>query len=305
MSSLNSLVDFSVEEVSLVDRGANKKKSFPLWKGAQGKGGNMPLNKIIKDVLETASEAETAFDAWCEKQDPKLDEKAHESLRATLRLLSANKDIMPADALGEVLKMAGLAPTPAKDPDPKPDPKPAPTQKKDKDDPPMSDDIKKALATRDAAIEALTKQNELVAASLLKMEETQAQGAWIAKAEKDLSHFPGGSAEDLGASLYAIEKAAGTEAADKQFTIMKSASVALKKSGLLKPAGTPGSDEIVKAADQIMTLVEGMVEKSGYEATPQASMLKLMKSRKGHELYKDYARENPDQFGSRIPNHMS
>lgn len=108
------LTEVEVQEVSLVDRAANKRKFLMLK--AQGKGAkNMNTNELILDVEEGMEDIIKAIalvedpgeqEAEIEKMAA-LSDKSKRACKMALRLLNAVKTDMPNDIMKKLAEMAG------------------------------------------------------------------------------------------------------------------------------------------------------------------------------------------------------
>lgn len=96
---LTSLSDYEVDEVSVVGRGANRKKRFPVTKAAEAN-----MQDVLKAVLETETDLEANIE---EVFKTALSDKGKDAMRGAVRLLNAFRDEMPDDVmsgLGKLLK---------------------------------------------------------------------------------------------------------------------------------------------------------------------------------------------------------
>jgi hypothetical protein len=295
---LTELSNFTPQEVSVVDRGANKKKPFPLFKQEQ----NMDYDEILKAVLETEIDEEGELVKWFEKA--KMSEKGQAAVKGALRLLSSYKDELPKDVLS---KLGGLAGYPApKQAQVEPEDEDMEKKKKKQDELPKEDVVKKSEGVElqleeikkahDAQIETLTKQNEETRKSLEEEREARRREEWVGKAKSDLTYCPGQSAEEQADMLMKLEKV-DPELAKKQFEQMKATSEALEKSEIFKEAGTKFGEASEKSAwGQIEKLAAGLVEKSSdIDFTHEQAITKVLDSPRGQDLYNEYIAENPAQ----------
>jgi len=299
--ALTELSNLTPEEVSLVDRGANKKKPFPIFKQER----DMHYEEILKAVLETEIDEEEKLAEWFEKA--KLSDKAQSAIKGALRLLSGYKDEMPKDVLDKLGDLAGYPAPKAKakaegkeedmDDDKYPEPKSKAKVKKEEDD--VEDvrfeEIQKAHA---AQLSALEKQNEEIRKSLESEREQRRRQELIAKAKDELIYCPGASAEEQADLLLKLEKV-DPKLAEAQFAQMKATSEAMQKSAMFSEAGARfGEATEASAWGQIEKLAKGLVEKStDINFTEEQAIAKVLESPRGKDLYNRYLVEHPAQTG--------
>ncbi len=147
-----------VEEISLVDHPANKRK-FLLFKRDEHpntKGGDAPMaltkeeTEALQKALNTPYDSEQALAKALDEAKPELSVHAKNAAKAAYRLLKLYGDDIGADMLAQLSELAGV--TKAVEPEPKVEPKApaadiAELEKRHTD----------ALAKRDEQISALTK----------------------------------------------------------------------------------------------------------------------------------------------------
>jgi hypothetical protein len=292
MKTAHEITELETEEVSLVDKGANKKKRFPLWKSEGDHGMN---DEIIQAVLETEFEGEGEI-----VEKAALDPKAVNAVKAMLRIASGFKDVLPTDALDKLAAAIGY---------PKPEEKEKPkkeeeTMSKQTETKPVDEktsvnkEVDAAVKANNDALEAIRKENEEIRKQLGKERDMRLEAEWTEKAKSDLSHFPGKTSAELGKILKALADV-NPELADEQFKSMKAASDMIKSSVLLKSAGstnpTSAASGDESAFGKLSALANGIVEKSNLEMTPEKAMARVLKSAKGAELYNQYLDEHPAQ----------
>jgi len=94
------LSDLEIPEVSLVPRGAIKKRFF-IYKSEEGSS----MEEILKAVLETELEDESKVEEVLKAA--KLSDKAKGAVKGALRLLNAYKDELPKDIMKTLAELAG------------------------------------------------------------------------------------------------------------------------------------------------------------------------------------------------------
>jgi hypothetical protein len=312
---LTKITNMKAAEVSLVKRGANQKKRFPLFK-SEDQGMDQ---EILDAVLKTEVDEEAQLSDLFEKAE--LSDKGKSAAMAAVRLLSSFKDELPPGMVDKLSAIAGIKKEPAmpEDEDKKPtfpDFKNKEAVKKWADEMPedlkksilepadpdtvegeeMSEDIKKQLEARDLQLTELKKQNEEFQKSLKTERDARETELWIQKAKAELSHYPGKSAEDLGKMLKSLHDV-NPEIAIEQFTQMKTASEALKESSLLKSAGVAGGDTSGGSAwKKIEKIASNLMEKADTTFTKSQAINKALEM--NPELYADYLAEHPKQTGN-------
>lgn len=309
---LTQLSNLRAGEISVVRRGANKKKRFPIFKGEASMDEEM--QEILKAVLETELEEEQKLAEVFKALSP----KGMSAAKGALRILNAFKEEMPENVLNTLADLAGY-PEPKKAQEKKPEekePKMPFPEKKDavaKAANELPDEVKAFVEplfkAYDAKIEALTEQTKASeerankTEEVLKAERDERQlGEWITKAENQLAFYPGKSSEELGKMLHTLAKA-DRKVADEQFETMKVAAETIEKSTLLTDvglkrtgSGAPSAKAGTSAWEQIEKMADGIVEKSsdGLMDKPHA-VTAVLKTERGKELYAQYLAEHPSQ----------
>ncbi len=103
MTKINKLTELDTLGVSLVKRGANRKR-FALAKAEEP----MDEIEILKAVLEDDTEFENAEQVAEAIEKAQLSAKAQSAVKGALRLLNAFKDELPEDTLDMLATMAGF-----------------------------------------------------------------------------------------------------------------------------------------------------------------------------------------------------
>ena len=278
---LTLLERLRAKEVSLVGRGANKKGRFPIQK--QEIDVDEEMQELIAAVLGTEIDAEAKLAEVFEFEKAAPSPKAVAALKSALRIMDGFKEELPKDAMTKLAQLAGYpAPIPPKQQDP------APPEKDEgagvgKNDHP--DEVKKQLEAHAAEVEVLKGSNEALKASLDTMKDERDRTTWVAKAEKDLAHFPGKSTEELGAMLHDMAKF-NAKTADDQFKAMAGVSKSIKESALLQAAGTGGAPPASGSPeDELNKMADELVMKSDADVDFYAAYSRVCKTTKGKALY--------------------
>jgi hypothetical protein len=277
---ITELTDFPPKEVSLVDKGANRKKRFPITKKEEV----MDHKEILKAVLETQVDEEGQLASFFEKADVSSEGKA--AAVSALRIFSSFKDALPEGSLDAISKAAGISFTQSGDVLSGKEPK---------------SDVNKALdglSIEDKKhIEKAMKESEVQVAQLQKslkaMQDEQALASWVTKCV-DLKGF-GKTSQELGEDLKKLADV-DTALADKQFGTLKKASEAIQQSAMFKELGGRGESLGGTAMSKVEKKAEMLIEKSDNLTKAEAITQVLTQN---PDLYAEYMAENPAQSGLR------
>lgn len=295
---LTEIKDARTDEVSLVDKGANKKKRFPIFKQES------QMNEdIIKAVLETQVDEETNLDEFISKSD--LDETGAQVVKGALRLLAGFKDKLPTETLSELAKVAGYEEPVAKAKKEKEfPPKEMDDEEEDEEEMKMKkslealpEELRKEFETiqkaQDEKIAELTAKNETFAKQLKEERDRRETEEWVAKCKEHLAALPGKTAQEHGESFKKMADA-DAELAEEQFKVLKSAADAIKEGNLYKELGGRGEDttgsvmtKINKAANEL--------RKSDSNLSKEQAFMKALEN--DPKLYAEYMADNPAQSG--------
>lgn len=324
-NGLTSLDEIHTGEISLVKRGANKKKRFPFYKSEDG----MPnMQELLENVLKTEADGEETFAEVL--KELKVSEKGEGAALAALRILKSFKDELPAEAFLKLQEAAGVEKAKKQkgemedeeDEEEMPFPnfkKKSDVKKwyesmpeelrenfvlKEADEPeeePVNKEIEAVMKAHTEEMEAIKKENEEVRKSLEAERDARELEGWVAKAEKELSHYPGKSSQELGSMLHKLHKS-DPDMAKEQFDTMKTTSETLQKSELFREAGGTSFSKSLddgSAWSKIEKMAEGLVEKSeDLSMTKSEAIWRVMDSPRGAALYEQYLKEHPKQTHS-------
>lgn len=295
---ISKLGSFTVDEVSTVDKGANR-RGFPIFKQE-----SQMSDEIMKAVLETKVDEEANIAEFIKKNE--LDESAAEALTGTLRIVSSFRDKLPKDTLATLAEVAGYDMPVAKGAVIGAEKTP-PEKKKDMEDK-EEEEMKKSLEAlpedvqkqfeaitkaQDDKIAELTAQNEKVEKALKVEQDTRELNVWIGKAKDELDGLPGKTPAELGAIFKKLADV-DPDIANEQFEQMKNAAEAIKKGKLFDEMGGRGADTTGSGMDKINKAAKALMEKSDGMTIEQAKV-KVMED--NPELYDAYMDENPAQTG--------
>ena len=288
------LTDLETVEVSLVDKGANR-RTFAIRKSENDK-----MN-LIDAILQAPFEKSDELIERLQKAE--LSEQAAEGVKSALQLLSAFQEELPESLMNELMGMIGMSEEKAEDEDEKAD-EPAEeateevaeeaaadeedeekTDKMEDEDEEEEDEdkMKKRLAAlpKDVRgmVEQLWKSNrseiakrEVLQLEIKKAKEEKRLGDFIKKARDNFSSLPA-KPEELGAFMSKLD---GKAAAFAQ-SLLKSANEMIAKGGVTSEIGNSTSDaqqidsiskaeqmaaEIVKSDGVSLAVAKGRVWKN-------------------------------------------
>lgn len=236
------LTRLEVDEVSFVDRAANRKKFLALKRA----GGNVETEKLLRVALEGELDAEADLDAFAKEQN--LSEEAIVAVKGALRLLEGHSDILPE----ETLKAALVA---------RYDLGTKPTKKEEEGKP----DLTGLDSETKSRIEKMWEDRKDLADRVQKMEDERENKVFVRKAAglSSLSVNP----DDFGPALREISKVA-PEAYKLVEAVLDGANAVVEKSRFFDEIGStaPGPQTValqIKAkADEIIQKSESPISES-------------------------------------------
>jgi len=287
---VNRLKDLDAVEVSLVPRGANKKK-FLIFKEDDS-----PMEEILKAVLETELDDEQRVEEVLKAA--KLSDKGRNAVKGALRLLNAYKDELPKDIMKTLAELAGYgypAPTEkAKDKkDEEEDKKkkygyPAPTKKEDGswDFSGIPEEVRPAVeALWKEQQEAVKKAEELE--KVLKEErDKQLRKEFIQKAADEFANLPT-KPEEFGLVLKGLAEKAPEEYSRLE-GVLKAANEAIEKGALYAEIGRSGTPAGDSAVAKVEAMAAGLVQKDANLSRVDALAKVLAEN---PQLYEQYRKE--------------
>lgn len=244
------------------------------------------MQELIAAVLGTEVEAESKLGEVFDFEKAGLSPKAVAALKSALRIMNSFKAELPKDAMTKLAQLAGYpapAPIPPKQQDPAAPPEKDEGEGVAKNDLPA--EVTKQLEAHAAEVEVLKSSNEALKTSLDAMKDERDRTTWIAKAEKDLTHFPGKSAEELGAMLHDMAKF-NEKTADDQFKAMAGVSKSIQESALLQAAGTGGAPPASGSPeDELNKMTDELVMKSDAGVDWHTAYSRVLETTRGKALY--------------------
>lgn len=298
MKTTGNKLKMDTGEVSIVDKGANKKGRFPIFKTEE----EMEFKEVLEAVLKTESDTDKPLSEVL--KDLEISDKGAEALTAVVKTLDAFKGEIPEGAIEKAMAAAGFAkPEEEEDDNMKKKVKKSNEAGEGKStEEPVSKEfdklpdevralVTKELEKRDAALEIIKSDNETLKATLKVEKDARELAEWTEKARNELSHYPGKSTEELGAMFKRLSDS-DTELANEQFENYKASSEAMKASNVLKEVGSIGADVSSGSAwDKIVKMAEGLVEKSAESDFTIEKATELVIER-NPKLYTEYLNES-------------
>jgi hypothetical protein len=289
--ALTSLENFKAGEVSIVDRGANKKKRFPIFKQEKDPMSQEEMETILKAVLETEIDEEKTLEEMIAKAS--ISEKGKSAAKAALRILSGFKDEMPPDLLKALGELTGVGKACAPDhTELEEKVKKLETENaelKEGEAVDKSEDVKEVVEVPEAIQKrfddleaenkALKESNEAITKALTDQKEAAELATWEAKAKAELAYYPGKSFEEIAKSLHELAKV-NAELAENHFVTMKAASDALKESEVFKSAGNRGQTTEGSAMAKIEKMASDILANSSdLNMTKEKAIAKVLRDR--------------------------
>lgn len=300
LETIKMLSNLHTAEVSLVRRGANRKR-YAITKSEEY---HMPFNpKVLEAVLKTAAEGEDKLIATLKAAG--ADEKRIDAAVAQFRVQKGFADVVTAEDAELIAQATGVAKKDETDPDePDDDDMPALLKKKAKKTKKSAEpDLSQLAPETRAQVEAVFKSNEALVGqveSLTGMVKTLvdngAKSEYVAKAAKEFSHIPG-TPDEIGIVLKSAHDASPELGAGIE-KLLGMVNGLVRKSALLGSVGsTGGAGAGGSAWERIQTLATGLTMKAGdKDMTPEQKIAYVTeKTAEGRALYKEYLGENPAQ----------
>jgi len=283
-----NLKDLDAAEVSLVLKGANRKK-FLIFKSEEVKES---MEEILKSILETGLEDENKVNEVLKAA--KLSDKAQGAVKGALKLLTAYKDELPKDILKTLAELVGYGyPEPTekqknKNEEDKKYGYPAPAKKADGsyDFSNIPEEVRPAVETLWKEHEAAVKKAEELEKVLKEEKDKQLKKEFIQKAAAEFMHLPT-KPEEFGLILKGISEKAPEEYG-KLESILKAANEAIEKGALYSEIGRSGAPVGDSAVAKVEALVSGIVQKDAKISRVDALMKVLSEN---PQLYAEYCRE--------------
>lgn len=283
---LTELHDLKTFKVSLVDRGANKKKRFPITKSEE----DMDYKELTQAVLDTEVDNEKDILDVCKSKE--VSEVGTIAAKALMRILSANKDELSPEIVAQVAKSAGFEKQNPFDDEEEDEEKKAAKEKAAKE---KEEEEKKAKKAKEEnmnkQLESIKKeyedQLEEVKKELAVERDNRVTREWIAKAEDELKFYPGKTADELGTKLKKFADV-DPKLADSEFKDMKAISDKFEKSGMLEEVGVHG-----RGGDETAQMKAEKIAKSLREKDPKLTEAQAMSEvyKNNPELYAQYENE--------------
>lgn len=224
------LFDLGAEEISIVDRGAVDGENFLILKGEHMKVEDL---KKVEEVLKMELPDEKKVDEELSKVE-KIDESQKSAVKAALKLLFANKEIVPPSVFAQLGDLVGYG-----------YPKKRETYPEDKGYNPEMEKVKKALETLPEEVRKNVENQMKDSKEKVEKMEKELKGIKDEAAKKEFIQKAGafknvGSADELGLILKDVSEKC-PESATKLEAILKATNERIEKGDLFKEQGSSGS----------------------------------------------------------------
>jgi len=287
---VNRLKDLDAVEVSLVPKGANKKR-FLIFKEDDS-----PMEEILKAVLETELDDEQKVEEVLKAA--KLSGKAQNAVKGALRLLNAYKDELPKDIMKTLAELAGYGyPAPTEKAKEKKDEGedkkkkygyPAPTKKEDGswDFSGIPEEVRPAVEALWKEQQEAVKKAEELERVLKEERDKQLRKEFIQKAADEFTNLPV-KPEEFGLVLKNLAEKAPEEYS-KLEGVLKAANEAIEKGALYAEIGRGGTSAGDSAVAKVEAMAAGLVQKDANLSRMDALAKVLAEN---PQLYEQYRKE--------------
>lgn len=279
--SINALEELDTKKVSLVHRGAQRKK-FAMFKSEDSSDGL--TGETLKACIDIPLEDEDSVIDVLKSSG--FSDKAGAAALGAIRLINAFGDEFTHDGLSKVSEILGVK---------KGEPKMAEKEKEVVADEAVvkaadvNDEIKESIAKAEERANEAEKRLEEITKALNAERDERVLREYVAKSKDEYSHIPG-KAEDLGALLRDLHTSS-PELCSKVEGVLKSADELLATSGAFSPAGTSNENDAGSDAySKLKALADSLIEKSKTPMTPAQAFSKALSQ--APELYEQYRAGN-------------
>lgn len=286
-SETTELRELETVEVSLVDKGANK-RVFAIKKSERK---NM---KVIDAILSTPFEKEDVVLEALKKAE--LSNQAVEGVKSAIQILSAFQEEVPENLIKDLMRLGGLAKEEEEEEaEPVEETEEEATEKQEEGEGQEEDEdeLQKRLSNLPtnvrSMVEQLWKSNrtaitkaEMLEAKIKKAEDEKRLGECVVLA-KELSALPVES-EQLGAFIKSMDN---DENSDFVLSLLKSTNELIAKGGITDEIGKSTSGGELNAIAKAERMADVMVEKDG--VTRAKALATVWKS--NPNLYAEYQQE--------------
>jgi hypothetical protein len=281
----NQLHDLKVEEVSLVPKGANRKRFLIL----KALGGDAMSDDMLSRILDTHVENEWHIDEVLKAQG--LSEKATNAVKGALRLLNAFRDELPNDILNTLASLAGYGyqPPPLPASDEVKAGRSQPKQYGEYGD--YGEPGKKGKPKPSAAAEERARKDQLVRKAALGI-VTSRDEAWEAIQRAAQAMF--GRDDALGID-WLLQTPLGCEL----YRAYLDAPATPPPAPVTKTASDDDLDMDLESWREIVSLAEGLVQKSDRPMTREQAVAAVLDTARGKALYRRYLSEKATRAARR------
>lgn len=279
--SINALEDLETKKVSLVHRGAQKRK-FAMFKsdGSMDDDAGETLKACMDIPMDNEDYANDVL------KSAGLSDKAHAAALGAMRVFSAFGDEFTQESLSKVSEILGVK---------KGEPKMADNEKVEEvaeaveKTAEVNAEIKESIAKAEQRANEAEKRLEEITKALNAERDERVLREYVVKSKDDYAHIPG-KAEDLGELLRDLHNVS-PDLCGKVEGVLKGADDLLATSGAFSPAGTSNSnDEGSDAYSKLKALADSIIEKAKEPMTEAQAFSKAMSQ--SPELYEQYKAGN-------------
>ena len=293
--TINALVQNDVNEISLVPKGANKKKKILFFKSDNTQGDNLmeeekTFEEIFKELLDHPDGPAIYGDPNKVEdflKQAKLSDKAVNAVKGALRILNSVKADLPAGMLAKLAGLLGEGYAAPKEEKPE---KPEEVKKEDKENKleldGIPEPIAKALKEQGGQIALLKEEKDKLAEKLSEATDTIIRKEFEEKVKTDFSNIPI-AATDLVEKLITVAKSGDAELSETVDSILKTADKLAGESKVFDEFGS-GAGGSGSAYTKIEKIAEEY-RKTDPKMTEAAAIAKA--TLENPELYADYEKE--------------
>lgn len=288
----SQLIDIEVDEVSLVDKAANKRK-FLLKKAETPNVEELSMNE---EILKAANEVEldNESDVTEAVKKAELSEKGTEAAKFVLQILKAANEDLPKEFYAELVTLAG-GELPVKEVEVE---KIVEVEKKSDEDKladlekkaksiELSDEDRETLVKSLAEAKVAKELAETIQKDLQKEKDLRKEAEFVQTAEKEFSNLPT-EATKLGVILKKASEALGDEDYQEIHRLLKAADEAVASRKDFENVGnsmTTGSG----AYEKMVTAAKELISKSDKDMTLSEAITKV--AVQNPSLYEEYRQE--------------
>jgi hypothetical protein len=242
----------TVNEVSLVDAGANLKGRFPVAKRKK----EMDLKELFEAALQSPVEGENDIVQLSEDEDK---QKALVAIKRFADAAGVSDELFETEE--ECVARKSRDDYDASD-DLDEDMAEEEEEEEEEEEAQEGEEMQEEVAKR---FEEVQKQLDDANKALEAALDDKALTEWVSKSKENLTYVPGSSVEDLAAELFAVSKL-NPELADAQYKRLCEVSKSMQESDALRAVGTSGGrhtpeeERVMKRAQELADTLKDPVE---------------------------------------------